>query len=207
MIEGYSKDRYGIVKQDNPAPFEYGEDYYNIIHGRGELNTRMAHLRYGYMIGVLGVVPHSLLDVGYGDGSFLSVCKEKIQFCYANDIYKKYIPEVVLNKCCLVEDITNTYYDVICFHDSLEHFPSIDFLKYMQCSAFYITVPDYKNMGDFQFANWKHRKPDEHIFHFSKDSLENLFFDMGYELLDSSHIEDVIRGGHDNILSLIFGQI
>jgi hypothetical protein len=203
MIEGYSKDRFGIVKQDNPAPFEYGEDYYNIIHGRGELNIRMAHLRYGYMVGVLGTAPHSLLDVGYGDGSFLKVCKEKVSYCCGNDIYKLHIPD----GCGFVEDITAMHYDIVCFHDSLEHFPGIDFLRDMKCSTFYITVPDYKNMGDFEFTNWKHRKPDEHIFHFSKWSLENLFFDMGYELLDSSHIEDVIRGGHDNILSLIFGQI
>lgn len=203
MIEGYSKDRYGIVKQDNPAPFEYGEEYYNIISGRGELNMRMAHLRYGYMVGVLGTVPHSLLDVGCGDGSFLKVCKNKVRFCYGNDIYRNNIPK----EYTIVSDITASHYDIVCFHDSLEHFPSIDFLRNMKCSIFYISVPDYKNMGDFDFANWKHRKPHEHIFHFSKESLENLFFDMGYELLDSSHIEDVIRGGHDNILSLIFGEI
>jgi hypothetical protein len=53
--------------------------------------------------------------------------------------------------------------------------------------------------------NWKHRKPNEHLFHFNPDSLRKHFELHGYEYVTHSCIEDGIRKGEDeNILTGIF---
>ena len=55
--------------------------------------------------------------------------------------------------------------------------------------------------------NWKHRRPDEHLWHFDEDSLYNFMKRMGYTFISSSNIEDTIRKnkeGETNILTAVF---
>jgi len=55
--------------------------------------------------------------------------------------------------------------------------------------------------------NWKHRRPDEHLWHFNEKSIENFFNEMGYDMVDYSNIEDLIRTTeheYPNILTCIF---
>ena len=56
--------------------------------------------------------------------------------------------------------------------------------------------------------NWKHRKPNEHLFHFDENSLKNFMNSCGYKLIEISNIEDEVRTRYDkdlpNILTGIF---
>ena len=71
MLENYSKNVDGVVYQVDKNCIGYDKEYVNIRYVKyGELPTYMGYLRLGNIIGSLGRVPKSILDIGYGDGSF-----------------------------------------------------------------------------------------------------------------------------------------
>ena len=160
----------------------------------------MSFLRLGYLIGAIGI-PNSILDVGYGNGDFLRSAKTMISSCYGHDVSGYDLPDGVK----FVTDITKDKYDVICFFDVLEHFEDINFISKLNCQYIYISLPWCHYHSDEWFLNWKHRRQDEHLYHFNLESLTNFFTEMGYELLCYSNIEDSIRKSNDkNILTAIF---
>jgi hypothetical protein len=96
---------------------------------------------------------------------------------------------------------------VISFFDVLEHFEEIDFVKDLDCNYVYISLPWCHNFSEEWFMDWKHRRPDEHLWHFNEKSIENFFNEMGYDMVDYSNVEDLIRVSgeeYPNILTCIF---
>lgn len=195
----------GLIKQksisDKIRTYDY--NYVNNSYNQyGEKGSQMAGLRLGYLIGTIGYVPSSILDVGYGNGDFLKVCKNVID-SYGNDISGYPVPDGVK----FVENIFDNHYDVITFFDVLEHFEDINFVKDLKCDYVYISLPWCHFFDEEWFMNWKHRRPDEHLWHFNNKSIENFFDEMGYDMVDYSDIEDIIRTtneNYSNILTAIF---
>ena len=204
MLDNYSKTPEGVVYQINPNPIDYNLDYIDYyVDLNRKFGDEMSYLRLGYIIGSLGRVPSSILDVGYGDGSFLRVSSKIVPECYGNDISKYPVPE----GCKSVDDITEQKFDVITFFDSLEHFRDIEFVKDLNCNAICVSVPYCHYNNDEWFDTWKDRKPDEHLWHFNKESISNFMNKMGFDLLTSTNIEDTIRKNdpnEENILTCIF---
>ena len=208
MFENYSQNEDGIIYQVDKNPIDYDKEYVKTRYVKyGELPTYMAHLRLGNIIGSLSRVPKSILDVGYGDGSFLKVCSNIIPKCYGYDVSSYPAPD----RCEIVSSMTDQPYDVITFFDSLEHFEDIEFVKDLKCTAVCISVPHCHNKSDEWFENWKHRRPDEHLWHFDRDSLEKFMDRMGFVLCSYSNLEDTIRKNPDqeepNILTCIFRSL
>jgi len=204
MLENYAKNQDGIIYQIDKHPIDYDKTYVEKRYVTyGELPTYMAYLRLGNIIGSLGRIPNSILDVGYGDGSFLKVSNNIIPHCYGYDISSYPVPD----GCEEVFDIKDKFYDVITFFDSLEHFEDIEFVKDLNCSAICVSVPCCHNFDDSWFDNWKHRRPNEHLWHFNESSLINFMRRMGYVLISSSNVEDTIRKNktnESNILTCVF---
>ena len=207
MLDNYSKNVDGVVYQVDKNHIGYDKEYVNTRYVKyGELPTYMGYLRLGNIIGSLGRVPTSILDVGYGDGSFLKVCSNIIPKCYGYDISTYPIPE----GCKQVKSFLDESYDVITFFDSLEHFEDIDFVRDLKCNAVCISVPHCHYKNDEWFKNWKHRRPNEHLWHFDKPSLKTFMHRMGYELVSYSNVEDTIRKNNkeeSNILTCIFKKV
>ena len=208
MLENYVRDEHGIIKQVETNPISYTKDYIEYSYVKyGELTNYMSYLRLGNIIGSLGKIPESILDIGYGNGSFLEVCSNAIPNCYGNDISTYPLPDGVE----FISDITSQYFEVITFFDSLEHFENIDFVKDLNCSYICISVPNCHYVNDEWFEKWKHRRPDEHLWHFNEESLCNYMTRNGYELLTSSNVEDIIRKNtsqeETNILTCVFRSV
>ena len=205
-VYGVSID--GAIYQKDKKSVKYDEDYVkrtgsNSNNINDEKSYRMSYLRLGNVIGGIGRVPSSILDVGYGLGHFLEVCTTIIPKCYGNDIGTDVIPE----GCTRVDSIFGAHYDVITFFDSIEHFEDIDFVKELDCNYVCISVPNCHYFDDEWFANWKHRKYGEHLWHFNENSLTKFMNRMGYSLVSYSNVEDVIRQNfkeETNILTGIF---
>jgi len=204
MIENYEILENGLIKQKSILNKirTYDYDYVNSSYNQyGEKGSQMAGLRLGYLVSKLGYWPKSILDVGYGNGDFLKICKNKID-SYGNDISGYPVPEGVT----FVENIFERHYDVICFFDVLEHFEKIDFVQNLKCDYIFLSLPWCHNFSDEWFSNWKHRRPDEHLWHFDEKSIKKFFNEMGYEMIDYSNIEDLIRVSNEdypNILTCI----
>ena len=189
-----------IINKIKDYDVNYVDERYNSY---GEKGLQMAYLRYGFMKGVIKEPILSILDVGYGNGDFLKVCSSDIKNCYGNDISEYPLPENVL----FTESLTDNYYDVITFFDSLEHFEDIDFVKNLKCEYIYISVPFCHNFNSEWFHKWKHRRVDEHLWHFNDGSLNNFMESMGFQNVSYSSVEDNIRkpdSANQNILSGVF---
>jgi hypothetical protein len=206
MLKNYEILLNGVIKQKKIVKTikEYNIDYVSERYNTyGEKGLQMAYLRVGYLLGSIKEELNSVLDVGYGNGDFLKVCSEKIKNCFGNDISNYPLP----HGCVFVDDIFKDEYDLVCFFDSLEHFEEIDFVSKLKTKYVCVSLPWCHNKSDEWFENWKHRREDEHLWHFNDNSLVNFMVEMGYELVNVSNVEDTIRKSINedkNILTGIF---
>jgi hypothetical protein len=113
MLTNYEKLPNGVIKQiEIGSKKEYNSEYVNTRYNTyGDLGPKMAFMRLGFLVGSLGRVPKSVLDVGYGNGDFLAACTNIVPDCYGSDVSGYPIPR----NCVYVEDIYDKEYDVVCF--------------------------------------------------------------------------------------------
>ena len=204
MLDNYEITSSRIIKQIDKVPFLYGYDYSNTYNKLEELGMYMSYLRLGYIVGSIGHIPSSILDVGYGNGTFLKVASNIVPSCYGNDVTKEYtIPE----NCSFVDDIYAQKFEVVCFFDVLEHFENIYDIRELKADYVVISLPHCHNFTDAWFESWKHRKPNEHLWHFNAESLTSFMKELNYTVVNLTNIEDIIRKNnkdYSNILTGVF---
>lgn len=211
MIDNYNTTEDGVIYQVNTVPISYGKEYSAKYDKYGELSNYISYLRLGYIIAAISCDTStpmtSLLDVGYGNGAFLSVANKTIPECYGSDISNDYkLPDGIK----YVNNIIDKHYDVVTFFDVLEHFKDIDVIKELKCKYVCISLPLCHNYSDEWLLQWKHLRPNEHLWHFNGESLKVFMTRMGYQQLCCGNIEDVIRGSKysdSNILTAVFKRV
>jgi hypothetical protein len=206
MLANYEKNQDGTIYQVNRTLFDYTGAYNNYYKNIESYSWYTSYLRLGYIIGSVGRIPESILDVGYGTGAFLKVCETQISNRYGHDISGWNVPE----GCKFIDNILEKEFDVVTFFDSLEHMDDIEFVKDLKCNYICISLPWCHYFDDEWFETWKHRKPDEHLWHFNEESLQNFMTRMGYETINTCNLEDVTRQNnqsYQNILSGIFRKL
>lgn len=203
----YGKDALGVLHQLDPKPFVYDPKYVDTYHKpeyKDKSNQLMA-LRIAFLKGAVKQPIHSLLDVGFGDGSFLDYCEGIVQNRFGTDVTGLDVPR----GCKKVELFDQYTYDVVTFWDSLEHFKDIDFLKYLNTKYVAISLPNMCTIE--QFETWKHRKPNEHLHFFDYQSLTTFMASQGYAYVTHGYIEDKIRVGElktqPNILTGVYKKM
>lgn len=206
MLSNYDKNEDGVIFQVDKKPFDYTGSYNNYYKNIESYSWHTSYLRLGYIIGSIGRVPKNILDIGYGTGAFLKVCEAEIPERYGHDISGWPTPD----GCQFVENIFSKKYDVITFFDSLEHMENIEIVKDLNCNYVCISLPWCHYFDDEWFETWKHRKPDEHLWHFDEKSLQNFMTRMGYETINICNLEDVTRHNnqpYQNILTGLFKKV
>lgn len=200
MLNNYKKDENGVIYQLNVNKILYDEDYVETRYNAYPTTSLMSHLRLGYLLGALENVPNSILDVGYGNGDFLKTAQRMIKNCYGNDIEPAFpLP----NNISYVKNIYDAHYDVVCFFDSLEHFDNIYEIKELKTDYIYISVPWCHYVDDKWFETWKHRRENEHLWHFNLSSLTNFMRSIGFEYITHSNVEDTIRKSDNNLPNIL----
>jgi len=190
----------GVIHQIHRKRFSYSNEYIQERYDMyGELTTRMSYLRLGYVTGVIGRVPVSVLDVGFGNGSFLKLCANILSDVNGYDISGYPIPDRVTRVSSLGEKSV----EVATFFDSLEHFDNIDDISQLNCRYIVVSVPWCHYLSDQWFQAWKHRRPDEHLHHFNPKSLQAFMLKHGYEQINYCSIEDVIRKPVDSLPNIL----
>lgn len=202
MLKNYSIDKCGVVYQVKKNLYTYNDNYIKNSYGFEPVRDNMSHLRFGHLVGSIGRVPNQLLDIGYGNGSFLHTAQSVVKECFGSDILPAYpLPDGV----CFVDDIFANYYEVVTFYDSLEHFDDIYIIGNLKCKYVVVSVPYCHYLNDKWFENWKHRKPDEHLWHFNERSLISFMSAVGFSCVNISSIEDVIRKPVDDLANILTG--
>ena len=163
---------------------------------------KMSELRY-YLVSALFNF-ESVLDFGYGNGSFLKHCHKMQKKCFGYDI-SDYSLQAEIKK---VESPFTNNYDLITFFDSIEHLEQesiVDFLKELKCQSIFISLPWYHNFGEEWFNGWKHRRENEHFHHFTAGGLCSTLEMAGFTPVYIGNPEDQIRKSdqsYPNILSV-----
>lgn len=199
----YYTDSHGVIHQLNPEVISYDVEYvdtYRTPEYQKASDTLMS-IRLNSVLTAFQVQfkkkPLMLLDVGYGDGSFLNNAKQFVPSCFGYDISGEDVP-----KGCKKIPHLRYSFDVVCFWDAFEHIPDLSFIKDMKAKMIFMSMPNLKGKN---FETWKHRKPNEHLHHFTPKSLESLMFEYGWKTILVNHQEDEIRKGEfENIMTMAF---
>jgi hypothetical protein len=184
----YKTDRYGVVHQVNPEPYLYDGNYCATYDTPEYVrqNELLQGMRLAFAVGVHGKPIQSITDVGYGNGAFMKFAKKQIPVVYGHDISGVPVPA----GCDFIEDI-NLVVDVLCFWDVLEHYPNIQFVKDLRCETIVLSLPFFP--GTDKFSTWPHRKPGEHLHHFTLESMRKWMWKMGWRMVAYSKHEDIVR--------------
>lgn len=151
----------------------------------------------------------NVLDVGCGTGAFLEamIDAQPQAKLYGHDVSPYPVSHFITR---VGADWFNQKWDVVTFFDSLEHFDSLEPVKLLRARTVVVSLPwHHPYLGEDWFARWKHRRPGEHLWHFTPDSLAKLFERAGMRAVYVGNPEDAVRKPEPdaqgpNILTMVF---
>lgn len=194
----------------------YNSDYIeNKVHGESEKSKRLNEIRFSFLSGFLGDgSARTILDIGYGNGSFLEYLvkkrKELDSFVAIRgyDVSNEngvdpYRGKELLKEVGILPNLRDFKHDIITMFDVLEHVNNPkQFILDTKANVYIITIPllhfewtteeDLMDI-DGKFRNWKHRKPGEHYHFWTESGLRHLFESCGYDCFDQSYDENEVR--------------
>jgi hypothetical protein len=194
MLENYHEDGFGVLHQTTWKPKVYDKQYLSYYEGLHERTIKLGYQRLGWILGLLRGLPGSVLEVGYGMGTFLEAASlAGVPQCAGYDVARYPLP----HSCAFVEfdEALAREWDLTVFFDVLEHIPDLSFLGRLRSKSLALAVPycRWRALGDEWFREWRMRLPDEHLHHFDPDSLRALLAHYGYQCTDMNTFEDGLR--------------
>ena len=194
MIENYEVDRFGVIHQVKWQPMVYDQQYLSYYESLSDRTVKLGYQRMGWLLGLLKRIPTSLLEIGYGTGTFVEAAKiSGVAKCCGNDIANYPLPKDV--PFVEWDGVMREQWDVVAMFDVLEHIPDLSFLEKLRCEYLALAVPfcRWREMGDEWFRDWRMLLPDEHLHHFDDQSLIAFLAHYGFECLDLNTFEDGLR--------------
>lgn len=194
MIDNYSVDSFGVIHQVEFQPIQYDQDYISYYEDLSDRTIKLGYQRLGWILGMLDRIPKSVLEIGYGTGTFIEAAKiTGVEKCVGCDIADYPLPDGV--EFMDWEKSLNLDWDVVAMFDVLEHIPDLGFLGELKTNYLAVAVPfcRWRELGDDWFRDWRMLLPNEHLHHFDKESLVGLLGHYGFECLTLNTFEDGIR--------------
>ena len=194
MIDNYSVDSFGVIHQVEFQPIQYDQDYISYYEDLSDRTIKLGYQRLGWILGMLDRIPKSVLEIGYGTGTFIEAAKiTGVEKCVGCDIADYPLPDGV--EFMDWEKSLKLDWDVVAMFDVLEHIPDLGFLGELKTNYLAVAVPfcRWRELGDDWFRDWRMLLPNEHLHHFDKESLVGLLGHYGFECLTLSTFEDGIR--------------
>lgn len=190
-IDGIRHERLdnGFVRQVDPSPFTYVSDYAE----SQSTTVEMSYLRLGVIECAMGydaLAAARVLELGPGTGVMMEVMR---RHCLSVDGFDVAPTDHVTVSH---DEATKRRWDLLIACDVIEHFPDVDALFGYDFDWAYISTPCRPDDIELM-ANWRHFKPNEHIWYFSRDELAQWFESRGYEVRYAGHTEDLIRSRWD----------
>lgn len=194
----------GSIKQVNPTEFTYTSDY---IDRYNQFDPILTYKLNDIRINIIKnfIEGGRLLEVGYGNGSFLKKASECFE-SFGYDVVDGFIPSGI--KFC--KNWKDQTWDIACFFDVIEHMNDLDWLENFNANYIIISLPYCHLLDGGDFKNWKHRKPNEHIWHFNDESLIKKLLSYDFKCIYTGYDEDVVRVDPSlspNILTCVFKKL
>ena len=214
MLPNYDMDAFGVIHQVDFTPITYDRTYISYYEAKSDRTIKLGYQRFGWVTGLLDRLPESVLEIGYGTGTFIEAAHIGMAAdCAGYDIARYPLPEGV--PFIEWEDALARPWDLVAMFDVLEHIPDLGFLSRLDANHIAIAVPycryrELGEQGDAWFEQWRMRLPDEHLHHFDPDSLTALLAHNGYRRVTLNTFEDGLRlrpgETGPNILSAFFAR-
>lgn len=194
MLDNYRMDEFGVVHQVDFTPVTYDKTYISYYEDLSDRTIKLGYQRMGWMLGLMGRIPSSVLEIGYGTGSFIEAAHiTGAADCAGYDIARYPLPEGV--RFADWEDALAREWDLVAMFDVLEHIPDLSFLGRLKARHLALAVPycRYRELGDDWFRNWRMLLPNEHLHHFDRGSMVALLAHHGFDCVTLNTFEDGIR--------------
>jgi hypothetical protein len=208
----YESNRWGGISQVNPTAFEYTQGYNDTYQTQAykDASDKLMGIRVAQIFATDAIKDmriESLLDFGYGNGAFLDsvagLCNKASGFDIASTDYH------VGKKWKRVDWIDSANPPKIAtFWDSLEHCVNpVKELQAINAEYVFLSLP-YAPFEEewFDFDNWHHKKPNEHLHHFNKPALINMMLEAGYKCISLNHNEDEVRKPKTSLPNILSGS-
>ena len=194
MIENYEVDEFGVIHQIKYKTKVYDYEYLSYYETLSDRTIKLGYMRMGWLLGILDRMPESVLEIGYGLGTFIEAAQiAGVPKCAGCDIAEYPLPDGVeyLNW----EQSLQREWELVAMFDVLEHIPNLSFLSSLKTRYLAIAVPfcRWQELGDEWFENWRMRLPDEHLHHFDVESLKKFLEYHGYTCQSINTFEDGLR--------------
>lgn len=175
----------------------YGPAYHGGRHGLTARYCAQRRVRIVNSLTKLPIKAQRLLDIGCGDGTFLTEARQKGWDVYGTEMNPAIALEAGLKVYNSVDDLSPTEpFDCITMWHSLEHIrdplPLVKALeKLLSPTGFLvIAVPDAGGMQAKAFrSKWFHLDVPRHLYHFNNSSLSKLLNEAGLEAKRHWHQE------------------
>lgn len=212
----------GISRAVNPeTTVRYDKEYVAERYDKYKTTGQMSHIRLAYLEYILylhevmsahrfGLQKGRLLDVGYGNGSFIRHARDSGWDAFGNDVNPTKYEGV--RKVSLQDVLTGPRWRVVTFFDSLEHFEDFSQIRKIVQNTDWIMIsaPLPPKRFPAWVDGWKHYRPGEHHSYFSAAwSYEHLFQTATHEVkvrfvgTPEDHIRGKLPDGSDNILTCV----
>lgn len=202
MIPNYRVDELGVIHQVEFTPITYDKKYISYYEDLSERTIKLGYQRMGWVLGLMRRVPGSLLEIGYGTGTFVEAAHiTGVSDCAGCDVADYPLPDGV--RFLDWNAALSREWDLVAMFDVLEHIPDLDFLARLKCRHLALAVPycRYRELaqekGEVEanawFGDWRMLLPNEHLHHFDRQSLTALLAHHGFDCVTLNTFEDGIR--------------
>lgn len=174
--------------------YSYSDDYllHYKLYAKTKKSNDICQARWEFLARNVSFIDKILLDFGCGASAFGDWWQQEFPGIFSYDPYFR--PD----HSFLEVDI-----DIITLWDSLEHMSRLDILPLIGAKYIFISLPVVDNVRDI--TTWKHFVPHEHLWYFTTKALERLFEKWGYELVEQSDFECLLRS--QGIKSFFFAKL
>lgn len=197
MLDNYRIDSFGVIHQVAFTPITYDKQYISYYEAKSDRTIKLGYQRMGWIMGLMDRLPHSVLEIGYGTGTFIEAAQiARIPDCAGYDIARFPLPEGV--EFVEWEAALARSWDLVGMFDVLEHIPDLSFLERLDARHMAIAVPycrwrELGPAGDDWFRTWRMLLPNEHLHHFDRESLVALLAHHGWDCVSLNTFEDGLR--------------
>ncbi len=197
MLENYSIDRFGVIHQNRFTPISYDRKYLSYYEAKSDRTIKLGYQRLGWLLGLLGRMPESVLEIGYGTGTFIEAAQiAGVPDCAGCDIADFPLPPGV--RFLDWEAALSVTWELTAMFDVLEHVPDLGFLDRLKTRDLAIAVPycrwaELGAAGDAWLRDWRMLLPNEHLHHFDPASLTALLDHHGFDCVTLNTFEDGLR--------------
>lgn len=140
MLDNYRIDTFGVIHQIAFTPITYDKQYISYYEAKSDRTIKLGYQRMGWIMGLMDRLPSSVLEIGYGTGTFIEAAQiARVPDCAGYDIARFPLPEGT--RFVEWEEALGRSWDIVGMFDVLEHIPDLAFLERLDARHMAIAVP------------------------------------------------------------------